>query len=116
MVAAASRTGEIEWAHMSLKTFKVDKDNTFDDLMSFKQIYPGSKLKHFRRLHEDSKIPYSDMIFFDDCRMNTREVSSLGVFCVYNPNGLTDALWKQGIAAFAAKRAKGDRRGATFSL
>uniref|UniRef100_A0A7S3YZJ1 Uncharacterized protein n=2 Tax=Lotharella globosa TaxID=91324 RepID=A0A7S3YZJ1_9EUKA len=55
MVAAASRTGEIEWAHMSLKTFKVDKDNTFDDLMSFKQIYPGSKLKHFRRLHEDSK-------------------------------------------------------------
>ncbi|KAL9067078.1 MAG: hypothetical protein Q9157_006928, partial [Trypethelium eluteriae] len=42
------------------------------------EIYPGSKMTHFARLHAATGIPYAEMLFFDDESRN-REVEKLGV-------------------------------------
>jgi len=91
----------------------VTESQMIQDVIDFKQIYPGSKLKHFKHLHEDSKIDYSKMIFFDDDTWNTREVSKLGVLCVYCPYGMSEEIWKLGISEYSNRRSKGDFEGAT---
>ena len=45
-IAAASRTFEPDWANELLKL--LDIDNYFD----YKEIYPSSKIKHFRKLQQ----------------------------------------------------------------
>mmetsp|Transcript_28258 Transcript_28258/g.45474 ORF Transcript_28258/g.45474 Transcript_28258/m.45474 type:complete len:197 (+) Transcript_28258:89-679(+) len=111
--AAASRTGQIKWAYNLLPKFQITPEKTLDDLFSFKEIYPGSKLAHFKKLKKDSGLEYHEMIFFDDDSCNTREVSSLGVFCVYNPYGLSEELWKLGITEYVKHRATGSTKGKT---
>eukprot|EP00465_Bigelowiella_longifila_P005468 CAMPEP_0185253814 /NCGR_PEP_ID=MMETSP1359-20130426/2402_1 /TAXON_ID=552665 /ORGANISM="Bigelowiella longifila, Strain CCMP242" /LENGTH=140 /DNA_ID=CAMNT_0027836241 /DNA_START=195 /DNA_END=617 /DNA_ORIENTATION=- len=112
-VAAASRTGEIQWAYKLLPQFKITSEKTLDDLFTFKEIYPGSKLAHFKKLKKDSGLEYHEMIFFDDDSCNTREVSSLGVFCVYNPYGLSEELWELGITEYVKHRTTGSTKGKT---
>lgn len=48
------------------------------DLFENLQIYPGSKLAHFRALNQDLGINFDDMLFFDDEPRNG-EVEKLGV-------------------------------------
>ncbi|KAF9489913.1 hypothetical protein BDN71DRAFT_1455340 [Pleurotus eryngii] len=65
----------------------------FDQL----EIYPGSKLTHFRKLHEKTGLPYSEMLFFDDEHRN-REVEKLGVtFCLV-PEGVNNKDFEKGLA------------------
>ncbi|KAJ7232162.1 magnesium-dependent phosphatase-1 [Mycena haematopus] len=67
----------------------------FDNL----QIYPGSKLTHFRALHAKTGIPYEHMLFFDDERRN-REVEGLGVVFHLTPTGIDNATircWNSGM-------------------
>ncbi|KAI0708717.1 magnesium-dependent phosphatase-1 [Cerioporus squamosus] len=64
----------------------------FDQL----EIYPGSKIKHFKELHKKTGIPYSEMLFFDDEHRN-KEVESLGVtFCL--SRGVSDREFEHGLA------------------
>ncbi|KZS95337.1 magnesium-dependent phosphatase-1 [Sistotremastrum niveocremeum HHB9708] len=62
----------------------------------YEEIYPGSKLKHFKSLHHTTKIPYEEMLFFDDEPRN-REVESLGVTFTLVKNGLTLNVFESGI-------------------
>lgn len=101
-VAYVSRTEYPEWAVPALKTFQVCDGKSMYDIGPYQEIYPGSKTRHFRVIHEQSKIPYSDMIFFDNERWNCTDVSPMGVTCIYTPNGMTDKVWKEGLAKFAA--------------
>ncbi|OCB90247.1 magnesium-dependent phosphatase-1 [Sanghuangporus baumii] len=64
----------------------------FDEL----EIYPGSKVSHFRELHKRTKIPYSQMLFFDDERRN-KEVEKLGVTFILAPHGLDEKLFETGL-------------------
>mmetsp|Transcript_1835 Transcript_1835/g.2602 ORF Transcript_1835/g.2602 Transcript_1835/m.2602 type:complete len:189 (-) Transcript_1835:74-640(-) len=112
-VAVASRTGQVKWAHKLLSMFKVTPKKSIEDVLSYKQIYPGSKLKHFRLLKQDSGLEYEDMIFFDDDTWNTDEVSKLGVLCVHCPYGMSDAIWKLGISEYVSRRAKGQTTAVT---
>ncbi len=82
-LALASRTGEPSWALQLLRLFEIE------DLFKFKEIYPGSKIKHFNKLQSQSGIPFSDMVFYDDEMRNIHEVGVLGVDAVYVENGLT---------------------------
>ncbi|GAA6031781.1 hypothetical protein JCM8097_001987 [Rhodosporidiobolus ruineniae] len=64
------------------------------------EIYPGSKLEHFREIHKKTRIAHEDMLFFDDESRN-REVTKLGVtFCLVPNGGTTRSLFMSGLEAW----------------
>ncbi|GAA6002024.1 hypothetical protein JCM10207_003043 [Rhodosporidiobolus poonsookiae] len=68
------------------------------------EIYPGSKMEHFREIHQKTGVAYEDMLFFDDESRN-REVKKLGVEFVLVPNeGTTLQLFETGLAAWRKAR------------
>lgn len=78
-VGIASRSPMPDDARHLLNTFGIEKYVVTEACM---QIYPGSKKEHFRHMARSSRVPHSDMLFFDDEERNIREVSALGVTCV----------------------------------
>ena len=82
-IAAASRTFEPAWAQDLLHHFNIDK---FFDL---KEIYPANKAKHFRKIQSYFRLPYDQMVFFDDEYRNVEEVGRLGVNTVFVRNGIS---------------------------
>ncbi|MCG6187572.1 magnesium-dependent phosphatase-1 [Maribellus maritimus] len=81
-IAAASRTYEPEWAQDLLKLFDIDK--YFDT----KEIYPASKISHFKKIRRFFDVPYQHMVFFDDEYRNIQDVSGLGVEAIFVRNGI----------------------------
>lgn len=62
-VAYVSRTDYPSWANSCLKLFRTHDDGpTLDELGTVKEIYPGSKTKHFKQIHKDSGIDFADMV------------------------------------------------------
>ncbi|KAJ7641737.1 magnesium-dependent phosphatase-1 [Roridomyces roridus] len=107
VIAACSRTSAPDLARQALTLILVPgKDNEplqpaielFDDL----QIYPGSKLKHFRAVHAKTGIPYEEMLFFDDEPRN-REVERLGVTFHLTPTGVDNEILEAGVRAWSAR-------------
>lgn len=107
-IAVASSTTEPHYAATCLAQLPVDPERgeTVGSLVDFRQIYPGSKgSQHFPRLAAESGVAFDQMLFFDDCTYgdNCGQVASQceGVTCVRTPDGLTEALFDAGLAAFA---------------
>ena len=75
-LGAASRTTFPEGANSLINLYGWNK------LMDFRQIYPGSKVSHFKQIKKQSKVEYEDMMFFDNEHRNIRDVSQLGVTCI----------------------------------
>lgn len=42
----------------------------------------AKKVRHFGEIRRNSKVPYEEMIFFDDWDQNCKDVGKLGVTCV----------------------------------
>lgn len=87
-VVAASRTYRPDWAEDLLHLFNIDK---YFDL---KEIYPSSKIKHFKNIQNYFNLPYSEMVFFDDEHRNIDEVGRLGVESVFVTDGINRATVK----------------------
>lgn len=81
-IVAASRTYRPDWALDLLQLFDIDR---FFDL---KEIYPSSKIQHFQKIQNHFKIPFSEMVFFDDEYRNIEEVRELGVRCIFIKDGI----------------------------
>jgi magnesium-dependent phosphatase 1 len=88
-MAVASRTSAPDWAYELMELFDIKK--YFD----YFEIYPGSKVSHFRSLREKTGLKYSDMIFFDDEYRNIEEVSALGVKTVFVQDGINNKIFNQ---------------------
>lgn len=69
----------------------------FGDLV---EIHFDNKKHHLRRLHQSTKIPYDEMVFFDNEYGNIRSVSTLGVTCIYTPDGMERKHWDEAKTTF----------------
>ena len=103
LVGIASRSDEPTWARECLRKFYVAEGVTMMDVVTEErtEIYKGSKRDHFKALQKKTNIPYAKMCFFDDDMANIRDVSGIGVHCFYTPDGVTRALFEQGLKAVA---------------
>jgi len=77
-----------------------------DEYFSYKEIYPGSKVTHFKKFTQASGIPYSNMLFFDDEERNIHEIGRLGVTCVLVRRGMKHAVLESGLKQHAARQAR----------
>ncbi|RDB21708.1 putative magnesium-dependent phosphatase P8B7.31 [Hypsizygus marmoreus] len=109
-IAACSRTDAPRLARQALGLLLVPSNTHQDDplpavnFFHHLEIYPGSKLAHFKKLHEKTGIPYSDMLFFDDEHRNS-EVEKLGVTFVLVPRGVNHAAFEKGLAKWRKRHA-----------
>ncbi|ORY77351.1 magnesium-dependent phosphatase-1, partial [Protomyces lactucae-debilis] len=95
----ASRTSAPDLAREALTLLQVQgHEGPVLSIFSKKaiEIYPGSKMKHFRAIHKHTGIAYEEMIFFDDEARN-REVAGLGVTFVLVPQGVTQSVFERGL-------------------
>lgn len=121
LVAAASRTSAPIAARQALNGLMVvdDQDETKTpkkawDLFDLTEIYPGSKITHFRKLHADAGVSYEDSLFFDDESRNSEVGSRLGVhFVLVGHAGLDLATFTSGVAEWRAKQAVRGGHGTT---
>jgi hypothetical protein len=66
-VAAASSTTEPEWARKCLSLLEVQPGVKVNQVITYAEIYCSNKTKHFAKLKAATGVPYSGMLFFDDC-------------------------------------------------
>lgn len=69
------------------------------------QIFPGSKIAHFTRIHKDTEIPYEEMLFFDDESRN-KNVESLGVVMWLVRDGVTWSEFEEGVKSWRKRNGK----------
>ncbi|CCG84308.1 protein of unknown function [Taphrina deformans PYCC 5710] len=96
-VGIASRTSAPDLARTALSLLTIDASpaSSFFDKSAI-EIYPGSKLRHFKAIHQRTGVPYDEMVFFDDEKRN-REVAQLGVTFVLVPNGVNKGVFQRGL-------------------
>jgi len=109
-IAVASRTHAPDLAREMLSLLHLDPAHTdgektraieyFDEF----EIYPGSKVKHFKSLHRKTKLPYEDMLFFDDESRNREVDRELGVLMVLVPKGVSHSVFDRGVLAWRKRR------------
>jgi magnesium-dependent phosphatase 1 len=91
LLGVASRTGTPDWADELMQLFDIKK--YFEHF----EIYPGSKINHFRSLQGKTDLAFKDMIFFDDEYRNIEEVGTLGVKTVLVEDGINKRIFKQSL-------------------
>ncbi|TWT77676.1 Acid Phosphatase [Posidoniimonas polymericola] len=94
-LALASRTGEPDWARRLAELLGIRAR------FAHQEIYPSSKVRHFAALREATGCDYDQMLFFDDEERNVHEVGRLGVTCVLVEQGMTHAVFQDGLERFA---------------
>lgn len=82
-----------------LLTFPPDATRTRDldeklperlwDCFDHAEIYPGSKIAHFRNIKKSMGVEFEDMVFFDDESRNLNVERELGVVTVIVKRGVT---------------------------
>eukprot|EP00531_Pseudo-nitzschia_arenysensis_P013231 CAMPEP_0116149940 /NCGR_PEP_ID=MMETSP0329-20121206/19254_1 /TAXON_ID=697910 /ORGANISM="Pseudo-nitzschia arenysensis, Strain B593" /LENGTH=195 /DNA_ID=CAMNT_0003646365 /DNA_START=211 /DNA_END=798 /DNA_ORIENTATION=+ len=99
-LATASSSLEPSYSYACLAGIEILPGLTMGDMMSYNQIGRSGNLSpdkttHFRELHDESGIPYSEMLFFDDCNWGDhcqRVTKAFGVVSQRTPYGLQ---WKE---------------------
>lgn len=96
LIAAASRTEQPSWAIQVLELLGMR------GLFDYEEIFPDSKVTHFSNLKRATRLPYSEMLFFDDERRNIIEVAELGVASILVEDGMTPERLATGLDEWRA--------------
>ncbi|KAK9474193.1 magnesium-dependent phosphatase-1, partial [Dipodascopsis tothii] len=107
-VAAASRTDTPLVAKKMLKLLTVAGQSSIDQF-DVLEIYPGSKITHFKQIAAKTGIDYSDMLFFDDETRNREVERVLGVKFVLVDDGVTRPVWEQAVVDWRRHKAAARR-------
>ena len=91
-IATASRTSQPGWARNLLSL------HGLADRFRWSEIYPSSKVAHFRELASASQASYSEMLFFDDEKRNIDKAGTLGVHSIHVANGFSWEVFERGLA------------------
>lgn len=106
IVAIASTCDEPKWARECLQKFPLGPKLKMIEVFhpDCMEIYKASgKDKHINTIAQKTGIDVKDMIFFDNQTNNTSCVAGMkGPTVVYTPDGVTRALFEEGLAAFPA--------------
>jgi len=108
-VGLASSTRQPHYADAVLRHMRLDPNDpgsTLGARVHFREIYPiHNKKAHFDKLRAASGLPFSSMLFFDDCNWsdNCGEVMRQcpGVVGLATPDGLSEERFAAGLKAFA---------------
>ena len=103
LVGVASRSDEPAWARECLNKFMVAEGVSMMDVVGEElcEIYKGSKRQHFAALQQKTTL-LAHVLLRRRHGPNIRDVSTLGVHCVYTPSGVTRKLFLQGVDAATA--------------
>jgi len=85
-IALASRTDEPSWANELTRLLELNP------WVDYREIYPGSKVKHLKKISKDSGVPLEKMLFFDDEARNIADARDIGVDAVLVKHGLSREL------------------------
>ena len=88
-LAVASRTHQPGWAKELMTLFNIRQ------YFRYLEIYPGSKTEHFKHLHAKTRIPFNEMLFFDDEMRNIHEVARLNAETVLVDSGINSKTVKR---------------------
>ncbi|CAD6972880.1 unnamed protein product, partial [Tilletia controversa] len=114
-IAIASRTSAPDAANQALRGLYILDESVPSEersepvaaitLCRHMEIYPGSKIKHFKSIQNALGHKYEDMIFFDDEHRNAEVSRELGVHFVQVGNPGTDVgTVIRGVREFQARR------------
>ena len=78
----------------------VQDGSTLSSCFDHIEIQKGDKRNHFESLQRITKIPYEQVLFFDDSDFYIESAGSLGVKCVHTPKGMTLDAWNKEIELF----------------
>ena len=99
--AVASRTDEPHWARFCMDHLVVEDGSTLSSCFgNLVEISYNDKTHHFRQLHKKTGIPFEHMVFFDNEHWNIKQVSKLGVKCIYTPDGMMKKHWEEAKTEF----------------
>jgi len=95
-LATASSSLEPAYSYACLAGIEVLPGLALGDMMAHNQIGRTGRLSpdkttHFKELHEESGVPYAEMLFFDDCNWGDhcqRVTKAFGVVSQRTPHGL----------------------------
>ena len=75
----------------------------YSSFFDYMEIYPGDKRTHFQKIQAQSKLPYEEMLFFDDEPRN-RNVEELGVKMHLVRDGVSWSSFDAGIKAWRSRK------------
>lgn len=107
-IAVASTSLVPSYSRACIAGLEIIEGTTMKDVISYAQIgrsgqLSSRKTSHFKLIHEQSKLPYSEQLFFDDCNWcdHVGDLSkTFGVVGVRTPNGLRMEEFYRGLELF----------------
>lgn len=86
-----------------------DIATTFLDKLGIRSLFVAQeifsswthKTEHFQRIHRQTGVPFTSMLFFDDEDRNIKSVSKMGVTSILVDNGVNLEEFRSGLQAFS---------------
>jgi magnesium-dependent phosphatase 1 len=113
-IGVASTSLEPSYSRACIAGIEITEGVFLKDIISFTQIGRSGKLtsrktSHFELIHEESGVPYDDMLWYDDCNWGDHVGDlnkAFGVIGVRTPHGLTLEKFHEGLQLFNREKRK----------